>query len=101
MTKVRITVLVVAAATAFVAIASVARFGLTSSCPPTSPVELTGTLVEVRQNDTALPNDDPIFLVMPRVVCLKPRGYSPGEQFVEISDCYDSRFTASFRMESP
>jgi hypothetical protein len=91
MTKVRITVLVVAAATAFVAIASVARFGLTSSCPPTSPVELTGTLVEVRQNDTALP----------RVVCLKPRGYSPGEQFVEISDCYDSRFTASFRMESP
>jgi hypothetical protein len=101
MTKVRRTVLVVVATLGFATVAGMHRFGLASICPPSSPIRLTGTLIEIRQDDTEVSGDDPILSVVPRVVCLKPRGYSPGERYVEIGDCYDSRFNFGVRMESP
>lgn len=101
MTKIRKTVLVALLTLALVVVASLRMFGLASPCPPSAMIRLTGTLVEVRQNGTALPSSDPIFSVVPPCVRLEPKSYSLGEQRVEIRDCYDSQDHASFSMVSP
>lgn len=101
MTKIRKTVLVALLTLAFVVVASLRMFGLASSCPPSAMIRLTGTLVEVRQDGTALPSSDPIFTVVPPCVRLEPLSYSPGEHGVEVRDCYDSQVQVTFSMVSP
>lgn len=70
-------------------------------CRPYAPVPLTGTLVDVRRDETALPSDDPIFSVLPRSVCLVPLGGSPEHRVVDVSDCYDPQLRAVFLMGAP
>jgi hypothetical protein len=73
----------------------------TSPCRSYVPVELTGTLVEVTRDGSPVPSDDPIFSVVPRVVCMAPVNGTPGDRSIAMSDCYDSRFQAVFQMETP
>jgi hypothetical protein len=87
---------------ATVIVVLVAGVGLsrgTGPCAPYVPVELTGTLVEVTRDGTPVPSDDPILSAVPRVVCVRPlNGIAAA---LDVSDCYDSRFDAVFRVETP
>ena len=95
------TVLVVVATMIVVVVAGVRFSSGTSPCRPSTPVRLTATLVEVRQDDMAVPSDDPIFSVLPRVLCVAPLSGTPDDRSVDVSDCYDPQFRAVFLMETP
>ena len=57
-----------------------------SPCMPSAPVTLTGTLIEVRQGDTIVPNEQAILEGLPRRACVSTIG-PPDGGAVTVSDC--------------
>jgi hypothetical protein len=68
---------------AIVAGASHAR----SPCRPFQPVRLTGTLIEVRQDNAVVPNEPAILEGVPRSACLSPTDANRETSMVTVADC--------------
>ena len=58
-----------------------------SPCPPFEPVRLTGTLIEVRQDNAVVPNEPAILEGVPRSVCLSPADAFRETSMVTLADC--------------
>lgn len=58
-----------------------------SPCRPFQPVPLTGTLIEVRQGDTVIPNEEAILEGVPRWTCLAPSDTIQQTATVHVADC--------------
>lgn len=66
-----------------------------SPCPPFSPVSLTGTLIEVKQGDTVVPNEQAILEGLPRHTCVTPNGASPPGNIITVTDCDFVQFSVN------
>jgi hypothetical protein len=59
-----------------------------SPCMPSTPVTLTGTLIDVRQGDAIVPNEQAILEGLPRRACVSPTNQgTPDGGAVTVSDC--------------
>jgi len=59
-----------------------------SPCRAFTPVTLTGALIEVRQGDTIVANDQAILEGLPRRACVSPTNQEiPNGTVVTVSDC--------------
>ena len=58
-----------------------------SPCRPFFPVSLTGTLLEVKQGDTIVPNEQAILEGLPRHACVAPNGALPPGDTITVTDC--------------
>jgi hypothetical protein len=58
-----------------------------SPCPPFQAVRLTGTLIEVRQNNAVVPIEPAILDGVPRSVCLSPTDANRESSMVTVADC--------------
>lgn len=58
-----------------------------SPCPPSQAVRLTGTLIEVRQNNAVVPNAPALLEGVPRSVCLAPTDAYRETSMVTVADC--------------
>ncbi|HEY4184889.1 MAG TPA: hypothetical protein VGP07_07445 [Polyangia bacterium] len=89
----------VVATAMIVALVAVRLSRATSPCNPYHSVALTGTLVEVRQDDVVVPAGDPIFSALPPTLCFKAP--LAGTRSVFVADCNDSRYQAAFLVDPP
>ena len=58
-----------------------------SPCMPFNTVTLTGTLLEVRQGDTVIPNEQSILDGVPGHVCVIGSQPNPEGKFIVVTDC--------------
>jgi len=56
-------------------------------CPSFRVVRLTGTLLDVRQGDVVVPNEQAILDGVPRAVCVSPTNTSQPTTSVTVADC--------------
>jgi hypothetical protein len=66
-----------------------------SPCRPSTTAPLTGTLVEVRQGDTVVPNEQAILKGVPRRACLSPDRANPRGMTVTVGDCDFPEYTVN------
>jgi len=63
-----------------------------SPCAPFRVVRLTGTLIEVRQGDVVISNDQAILDGVPRSACVSPTDTTHQTTMVTVADCDFSEF---------
>ena len=67
-----------------------------SPCMPSTPVTLTGTLIEVRQGDTIVPSEQAILDGLPRRACVSAADQGrPDGSAVTVSDCDFSEYAVN------
>lgn len=66
-----------------------------SPCAPVQVVRLTGTLIEVRQGDAVISNDQAILDGVPRSACVSPTDTTHQTTMVTVADCDFSEFSVN------
>jgi hypothetical protein len=80
---------------AFVAWAMVGASQADSPCAPFRVVRLTGTLIDVRQGDVVISNDQAILDGVPRSACVSPTDTTHQTTMVTVADCDFSEFSVN------
>ena len=83
MRRVVLTLLVVVAAVVAVVRASVAM----TPCRPSQVAPLTGTLIEVREDDVVVSTEAAILKGLPRRICLRATGPTADDGAIRVVDC--------------